>query len=114
MIQKFRWKFIGMSITALFVVLVITLGTLLGISYTQSHNEVDRVLTTLVNNQGQLTPRNAKPVFGNQKDPINKNFLAGEYNPEAIFQYRYFTVASTKNNTPKIINDVRRSCPSSR
>lgn len=106
MIQKFRWKFIGMSIMALFVVLVITLGTLLGISYTQSHNEVDRVLTTLVNNQGQLTPRNAKPVFGNQKDPINKNFLAGEYNPEAIFQYRYFTVASTKNNTPKIINDA--------
>lgn len=105
MIQKFRWKFIGMSITALFVVLVITLGTLLGISYTQSHNEVDRVLTTLVDNQGQLTPRNAKPVFGNQKDPINKNFFAGEYNPEAIFQYRYFTVASTKNNTPKIIND---------
>ena len=98
--------YVQMCIRDRFVVLVITLGTLLGISYTQSHNEVDRVLTTLVNNQGQLTPRNAKPVFGNQKDPINKNFLAGEYNPEAIFQYRYFTVASTKNNTPKIINDA--------
>ena len=48
MIQKFRWKFIGMSITALFIVLVITLGALLGVSYTQSHNEVDRVLTALV------------------------------------------------------------------
>ena len=105
MIQKFRWKFIGMSITALFIVLVITLGALLGVSYTQSHNEVDRVLTALVNNQGQLTPRNAKPVFGNQKDPINKNFLAGEYNPEAVFQYRYFTVAETPQSNPRIVND---------
>lgn len=105
MIQKFRWKFIGMSITALFIVLVITLGALLGVSYTQSHNEVDRVLTALVNNQGQLNPRNAKPVFGNQKDPINKNFLAGEYNPEAVFQYRYFTVAETPHSNPRIVND---------
>ena len=105
MIQKFRWKFIGMSIAALFIVLVITLGALLGVSYTQSHNEVDRVLTALVNNQGQLTPRNAKPVFGNQKDPINKNFLAGEYNPEAVFQYRYFTVAETPQSNPRIVND---------
>ena len=105
MIQKFRWKFIGMSIVALFLVLVITLSALLGVSYTQSHSEVDRVLTVLVNNQGQLNPRNAKPVFGNQKDPINKNFLSGEYNPEAVFQYRYFTVANTRNNTPRIVND---------
>jgi signal transduction histidine kinase len=90
---------------ALFIVLVITLGALLGVSYTQSHNEVDRVLTALVNNQGQLTPRNAKPVFGNQKDPINKNFLAGEYNPEAVFQYRYFTVAETPQSNPRIVND---------
>ncbi len=105
MIQKFRWKFIGMSITALFIVLIITLGALLGVSYTQSHNEVDRVLTALVNNQGQLTPRNVKPVFGNQKDPINKNFLAGEYNPEAVFQYRYFTVAETPQSNPRIVND---------
>ncbi|MEY8530685.1 sensor histidine kinase [Lactobacillus taiwanensis] len=105
MIQKFRWKFIGMSIVALFLVLVITLSALLGVSYTQSHSEVDRVLTVLVNNQGQLNPRNAKPVFGNQKDPINKNFLSGEYNPEAVFQYRYFTVANTRSNTPRIVND---------
>lgn len=105
MIQKFRWKFIGMSICALFVVLVMTLGAILGVSYTQSKSEVDRVLTALVNNQGELTPRNAKPVFGNQKDPINKNFLSGEYNPEAIFQYRYFTVANSRNNKPRIIND---------
>lgn len=94
-----------MSICALFAVLVITLGALLGISYTQSHNEVDQVLTALVKNQGELTPRNAKPVFGNQNDPINKNFLSGEYNPEAIFQYRYFTVSKPAHSNPRIIND---------
>lgn len=32
MIQKFRWKFIGMSIVALFLVLVITLSALLGLA----------------------------------------------------------------------------------
>ncbi len=55
MIQKFRWKFIGMSITALFIVLVITLGALLGVSYTQSHNEVDRVLTLYQSFQDSLS-----------------------------------------------------------
>ena len=32
MIQKFRWKFIGTSVAALLLVLLITLGGLVGIS----------------------------------------------------------------------------------
>lgn len=92
MIQKFRWKFIGTSVAALLMVLLITLGSLVGVTRIQNKNEVDRVLTALVKNEGHLSPRNAQPAFGNQNDPINRNFLAGKYNPEAVYQYRYFSV----------------------
>ena len=90
MIQKFRWKFIGTSVAALLLVLLITLGGLIGITRVQSKNEVDRVLTALVKNEGHLSPRNAHAALGNQNDPINRNFLGGPYNPEAVYQYRYF------------------------
>lgn len=50
MIQKFRWKFIGTSVAALFVVLLLTLGGLVWVTHVQSQNEVDRVLTALVKN----------------------------------------------------------------
>ena len=47
MIQKFRWKFIGTSVAALLLVLLITLGGLVGITRVQSKNEVDRELPWL-------------------------------------------------------------------
>src|SRR5699024_11506652 len=84
MIQKFRWKFIGTSVAALLVVLLLTLGGLVWVTHVQSQNEVDRVLTALVKNEGRLSPKNAKPAFGDQRDPINRNFLGGQYNPEAV------------------------------
>lgn len=59
MIQKFRCKFIGTSVVALLMVLLITLGSLVGITRIQNQNEVDRVLTALVKNEGHLSPRNA-------------------------------------------------------
>lgn len=51
MIQKFRWKFIGASVAALLIVLLITLGSLVGITRIQNQNEVNRVLTALVKNE---------------------------------------------------------------
>lgn len=105
MIQKFRWKFIYLSITSLAVVLFLTIGTLLFFTYQQSSSEVNRVLIALDKNHGHLTPQNAQPVFGNQNDVINRNFGAGSYNPEAVFQYRYFTVGVTSKNTIQIMND---------
>lgn len=105
MIQKFRWKFIGTSVAALLIVLLITLGSLVGITRIQNQNEVDRVLNTLVKNEGHLSPRNAQPVFGNQNDPINRNFLAGKYNPEAVYQYRYFSVTVDSSGRVHVIND---------
>lgn len=105
MIQKFRWKFIGTSVAALLIVLLITLGSLVGITRIQNQNEVDRVLNTLVKNEGHLSPRNAQPVFGNQNNPINRNFLAGKYNPEAVYQYRYFSVTVDSSGRVHVIND---------
>lgn len=105
MIQKFRWKFIGASVVALLLVLIITLGGLVGITRVQSQNEVNRVLTALVKNEGRLSPRNAQPAFGNQKDIINRNFLGGQYNPEAVYQYRYFAVTVDPTQRINVIND---------
>ena len=105
MIQKFRWKFIGASVAALLLVLIITLGGLVGITRVQSQNEVNRVLTALVKNEGRLSPRNAQPAFGNQKDIINRNFLGGQYNPEAVYQYRYFAVTVDPTQRINVIND---------
>ena len=105
MIQKFRWKFIGASVAALLIVLLITLGSLVGITRIQNQNEVNRVLTALVKNEGHLSPHNAQPAFGNQDDLINRNFLAGKYNPEAVYQYRYFAVTVDANHQVKVINN---------
>lgn len=105
MIQKFRWKFIGTSVAALLLVLLITLGSLVGITRVQSKNEVDRVLTALVKNEGHLSPRNAHAAFGNQNDPINRNFLGGPYNPEAVYQYRYFAVTVDASHRVTVVND---------
>lgn len=105
MIQKFRWKFIGASVAALLIVLLITLGSLVGITRIQNQNEVNRVLTALVKNEGHLSPHNAQPAFGNQDDLINRNFLAGKYNPEAVYQYRYFAVTFDASHQVKVINN---------
>lgn len=105
MIQKFRWKFIFISIASLLGVLMITMGTLLFVNYRQSSSEVDRVMDALVKNDGHLTPHNAQPVFGNQNDIINRNFGGGQYNPEAVYQYRYFSVKVDKNNKVQVLND---------
>ena len=105
MIQKFRWKFIGASVAALLIVLLITLSSLVGITRIQNQNEVNRVLTALVKNEGHLSPHNAQPAFGNQDDLINRNFLAGKYNPEAVYQYRYFAVTVDASHRVHVIND---------
>nr|WP_302051385.1 histidine kinase dimerization/phospho-acceptor domain-containing protein [Lactobacillus helveticus] len=56
-------------------------------------------------NEDHLSPRNAQPAFGNQNDPINRNFLAGKYNPEAVYQYRYFSVTVDSSRRIHVIND---------
>lgn len=105
MIQRFRWKFIGTSVASLLLVLLITLGGLIGIIHIQNQNEVDRVLTALVKNEGHLSPQNAGPDLGDQNNPINRNFVTGRFNPESVYQYRYFTVTVDSSNQVRVIND---------
>lgn len=92
MIQKFRWKFIRVSIISLAIVLLVSMGAMIGITFIQAGQESDQVMTRLVQNKGQLSPANSQEIVGNPRNPFTRNFLAGQGNPDAIFQYRYFTV----------------------
>lgn len=98
MIQKFRWKFISLSIASLFVVLFVTIGSLVAVNFYQDRQEVNRVLDTLVQNDGNLTINNSKQLYK------NKDFIFNQQNPESIFQYRYFTVKVDPNNNVSISN----------
>ena len=108
MIQKFRWHFIFLSVTSLLIVLIFTLGGLLGITYHQNKNEEQRVMTALVKNDGGLTPQNATPVLG-QGNGLDSNLIRGPYNPEAIFQYRYFTVQVRADNQLTLQNNAAKN-----
>lgn len=76
-----------------------------------SHNSIrlngqeTQLMDYFILNEGHLSPRNAQPAFGNQNDPINRNFLAGKYNPEAVYQYRYFSVTVDSSRRIHVIND---------
>ena len=37
---------------------------------------------------------------------INRNFLGGRYNPEAVYQYRYFAVSVDPSHRVNVINDT--------
>ena len=90
MIQKIRRKFIIISTCALAVVLTTVIGSIIGTSYYWADQEVNTVLTTLANNQGNIP-----------KQPIAVNGQA-KYNREDLFQYRYFSV--TFNSAGDIVN----------
>lgn len=92
MIQKFRFKFIKISVLSLAIVLFVSMGTMVGVSFIQAGSESDNVMNALVQNKGQLNPSNSSQIVGNQKNIISRNFSAGQGNPNAIFQYRYFSV----------------------
>ncbi|NRO68853.1 Transcriptional regulatory protein TcrA [Lactobacillus helveticus] len=76
-----------------------------------SHNSIrlngqeTQLMDYFILNEDHLSPRNAQPAFGNQNDPINRNFLAGKYNPEAVYQYRYFSVTVDSSRRIHVIND---------
>lgn len=100
MLQKVRWRFILTSIISLAIVLFVSMGAMILLDFHQANRESDQVMQTLVDNQGRLTPRNAKAIVGNAHDIISRNFSAGQGNPEALYQYRYFTVVNQNDGTP--------------
>lgn len=104
MIQKFRWRFILMSIFSLFIVLFVSIGSLIGVSFYRDYGESNRVMTALVRNEGNLGPQASTIINGRQKN----NLIAGRRNPEAVFQYRYFSVGQDKNGRIFVINRPRQ------
>lgn len=99
MIQKFRWRFIALSVVSLFLVLLIPIGSLVAINFYQDNQQVNQVLSVLTMNNGNLTPDNSRPLY-RQKN----NFISGKANPESIFQYRYFNITFDKNGDAVITN----------
>lgn len=95
MIQRFRYKFIALSTTALVFVILTIVGSLCTFTYYRSHKEIQGVLTILVNNNGRI------PHKGVQADAYNQP----QFSQEGLHQYRYFTVITGQDNKVAEIQD---------
>lgn len=103
MIQKFRWRFIAISIFSLFLVLTISIGSLIAVNFKRAGDEANRVLTVLITNNGVMTPNNARGEF-KQQSFLDQSIGAHHFNPEQIYQYRYFSVVSDQNRLTLVNN----------
>lgn len=79
MIKTIRRRFMWLATTSLFLVMIISFASLIGISYFRSSSEADEILTVIVKNNGRLDIKEAK------------NRLGDQYSREGMFKYRYFT-----------------------
>lgn len=95
MIQRFRYKFIALSTTALVFVILTIVGSLSAFTYYRSHKEIQSVLTILVNNDGRI------PQKGVRADSFNQS----QFSQEGLHQYRYFTVITDQDNKIAEIQD---------
>lgn len=93
MIRHFQRKFIMVSTCALIVVLITIIGSISSIAFYRSRNEVNEVLTMLIQNDGQLESKKI------QQQP--KSFLGSRFSREGLYQYRYFS-AQLPNDDRKI------------
>lgn len=88
MIKKVRRRFIWIATCSLFLVMVISFASLIGLSYYKSSREADQVLAMVVANNGRFDQKQAKERLGDQ------------YSREGVFKYRYFTAkVNTKKST---------------
>ncbi|WP_201336212.1 sensor histidine kinase [Lactobacillus nasalidis] len=94
MIKKVRRRFMWIATLSLFLVMIISFASLIGISVFESSREADQVLSIIVKNNGRLDVVQAKQKLGDQ------------YNREGMFKYRYFTAnINTKTQKMKVIDD---------
>lgn len=89
MIRHFQNKFIAVSTAALIVVLFTIIGSITSIAYFRSKNEVNEVLTMLVNNGGELNSQDVN------RQP--QSFLGSRFSKEGMLQYRYFSAEITND-----------------
>lgn len=97
MIRHFQRKFIAVSTCALIVVLVTIIGSISSIAFFRSQNEVNAVLTMLVQNDGQLQSKNIR------KQP--QSFLGSRFSREGLYQYRYFSAQLPADHSQIKINN---------
>ncbi|WP_251547701.1 sensor histidine kinase [Limosilactobacillus caecicola] len=96
MIRHFQKRFILVSTLALIVVLVTIIGSISAIAYWRSSNEVNSVLSYLVQNDGQMQGRPPQ-----RQQPI----LASHFSKEGMFQYRYFSAKINQQTKSTQIDD---------
>lgn len=95
MIQRFRYKFIAISTAALLFVILTIVGGISVLTYYKSHQEVERVLTILVNNDGQIPQKGVQNADDNQP----------QFSREGLHQYRYFAVLVDNKNRVTALQD---------
>lgn len=94
MIKKLRFRFILIATLSLFLVMVLSFTSLIGVAYSEGSTEADKVLEILVKNDGHLVVEQAKDKLGDQ------------YTREGLYKYRYFTVSvDVKKNKMQIVDD---------
>ena len=96
MIQRFSYKFIAISTAALLFVILTIVGSICTLTYYQSHQEIERVLTILVNNDGQIPRKGIRTTDNSQP----------QFSREGLHQYRYFAVlVDNKNQVTEVQDD---------
>lgn len=105
MIKKLRWKFIAVAMISIIVVLMAIIGTITLINYNKTVDNIDKVLTVLVDNGGKFNnldfgDDNLENTDGNNnKDNPNHQKDHGEFTKETPYWTRFFSVKFT-NSSP--------------
>lgn len=104
MIKKLRWKFIAVAMISIIVVLMVIIGTITLINYNKTVDNIDKVLTVLVDNGGKFNnldfgDDNLKNTDGNNnKDNLNHQKDHGKFTKETPYWTRFFSVKFTNSN----------------
>lgn len=104
MIKKLRWKFIAVAMISIIVVLMAIIGTITLINYNKTVDNIDKVLTVLVDNNGKFDDLdfgddNLENTDGNNnKDNLNHQKDHGEFTKETPYWTRFFSVKFTNSN----------------
>lgn len=104
MIKKLRWKFIAVAMISIIVVLMAIIGTITLINYNKTVDNIDKVLTVLVDNNGKFDDLdfgddNLENTDGNNnKDNLNHQKDHGEFTKETPYWIRFFSVKFTNSN----------------
>lgn len=104
MIKKLRWKFIAVAMISIIVVLMAIIGTITLINYNKTVDNIDKVLTVLVDNNGKFDDLdfgddNLENTDGNNnKDNLNHQKDHGEFTKETPYWTRFFSVKFINSN----------------